>query len=47
MPAGLAIDGLERAETLDPAVKAGQRLAGAVPGGRFRDILHGVWLGPT
>jgi hypothetical protein len=40
-----AVDGLEQAEALDPAVKAGQRLVGAIPRGRFRDLLHGVWLG--
>jgi nitrite reductase/ring-hydroxylating ferredoxin subunit len=39
------VDGLERAESIDPAVSAGQRVVGVVPKGRARDVLHGVWLG--
>jgi nitrite reductase/ring-hydroxylating ferredoxin subunit len=36
---------LELAGQLDKLVTAGQRLARLVPPGRFRDALHGVWLG--
>ncbi|HEY5356127.1 MAG TPA: Rieske (2Fe-2S) protein [Streptosporangiaceae bacterium] len=39
------ISRLERAERLDTIVSAGQRAARLIRPGRFRDGLHGVWLG--
>jgi nitrite reductase/ring-hydroxylating ferredoxin subunit len=36
---------LEQARKLDRCVAVGQRIARAVRPGRFRDVLHGVWLG--
>ncbi len=36
---------LEQAVQLDKLVTAGQRIARLIPPGRFRDALHGVWLG--
>jgi nitrite reductase/ring-hydroxylating ferredoxin subunit len=36
---------LEQARKLDTCVAAGQRIARAVRPGKFRDALHGVWLG--
>jgi nitrite reductase/ring-hydroxylating ferredoxin subunit len=40
-----AISRLEQAEGLDKAVRAGQRVARLIRPGRFRDCLHGTWLG--
>jgi nitrite reductase/ring-hydroxylating ferredoxin subunit len=39
------ISRLERAESLDKAVGAGQRVARLIRPGRARDVLHGRWLG--
>lgn len=44
-PPWRAGDALEHAESLDAAVGPLQRLARRIPPGRFRDTLHGVWLG--
>lgn len=38
-------DELERTESLDSVVSPLQRLVQRIPPGRFRDALHGVWLG--
>jgi nitrite reductase/ring-hydroxylating ferredoxin subunit/uncharacterized membrane protein len=38
-------DELERTESLDSMVSPIQRLVQRIPPGRFRDGLHGVWLG--
>jgi nitrite reductase/ring-hydroxylating ferredoxin subunit len=40
-----AVDDLERAEKLDGLTGLGQRWARSLRPGRFRDALHGVWLG--
>jgi nitrite reductase/ring-hydroxylating ferredoxin subunit/uncharacterized membrane protein len=40
-----ANDRLERAENLDRVVSPVQRIVRKIPPGRFRDGLHGVWLG--
>jgi nitrite reductase/ring-hydroxylating ferredoxin subunit/uncharacterized membrane protein len=51
MPAGTstvtdAVDRLENAGTLDPAVAAVRRIVrAAIKPGKVRDALHGVWLG--
>jgi nitrite reductase/ring-hydroxylating ferredoxin subunit len=39
------ISRLEQADRLDKVVAAGQRVARRIRPGRFRDALHGVWLG--
>jgi len=39
------ISRLEQAEVLDKVVGPGQRAARLLPPGRWRDGLHGVWLG--
>jgi nitrite reductase/ring-hydroxylating ferredoxin subunit/uncharacterized membrane protein len=36
---------IERAERLDSVVGPAQRIVRRIPPGRFRDLLHGVWLG--
>jgi nitrite reductase/ring-hydroxylating ferredoxin subunit/uncharacterized membrane protein len=38
-------DKIERAERLDSVVSPVQRIVQRIPPGRFRDALHGVWLG--
>jgi nitrite reductase/ring-hydroxylating ferredoxin subunit/uncharacterized membrane protein len=38
-------DKLERTESLDTVVSPIQRFVQRIPPGRFRDALHGVWLG--
>ncbi|WP_079063301.1 Rieske 2Fe-2S domain-containing protein [Peterkaempfera griseoplana] len=40
-----AVDGLERQSVLDAAVEPLQRLVRALPLGRGRDLLRGLWLG--
>lgn len=40
-----AISRLEQAASLDGLVAFGQRVARLIPPGRFRDALHGTWLG--
>jgi nitrite reductase/ring-hydroxylating ferredoxin subunit len=39
------ISRLEQADKLDKVVSAGQRVARRIRPGKFRDALHGVWLG--
>ncbi|MFD6950910.1 (2Fe-2S)-binding protein [Nocardiopsis sp. TSRI0078] len=45
MRLGEDIRAIERDERLDPAVSRLKRLAGRIPAGRVRDVLHGVQLG--
>jgi hypothetical protein len=40
-----AISRLEQAASLDGLVAFGQRVARLIPPGKFRDALHGTWLG--
>jgi hypothetical protein len=40
-----AISRLDQASSLDGLVAVGQRAARLIPPGRFRDALHGTWLG--
>ena len=40
-----AISRLEQASSLGGLVAVGQRAARLIPPGRFRDALHGTWLG--
>ncbi|HEX3489149.1 MAG TPA: Rieske (2Fe-2S) protein [Streptosporangiaceae bacterium] len=39
------ISRLEQAASLDKLVEPGQRVAQMIPAGKFRDALHGTWLG--
>ena len=45
-PLDAAVESIERAKSLDPAVKATKKVVDAgLPNPEVRDALHGVWLG--